>query len=112
MIAIYFVRNGNKIKVNVPIGMTLMEAAKKYSSVDIKEITADCGGACACGTCHVIIDQRWIDKVGTPNPQYAEEELLEFDKRYKKGLSRLACQIFLTKEHDGLIAHLLDEDIR
>jgi 2Fe-2S ferredoxin len=112
MIKVYFVRNGSKIGVNVPIGMTLMEAAKKYSEIDIREITADCGGACACGTCHVIIDERWIDKISPVNKDYAELDILEFDKQYKKGLSRLACQIQLTKEHDGLIAHLLDEDIR
>ncbi|NDD16865.1 MAG: 2Fe-2S ferredoxin [Chitinophagia bacterium] len=112
MITVYFVRNGMKIRVDVPIGMTLMEAAKKYSVIDIREITADCGGACACGTCHVIIDERCIDKIAPMNENYAELDLLEFDKQYKKGLSRLACQIYLTKEHDGLIAHLLDEDIR
>jgi 2Fe-2S ferredoxin len=112
MITVYFVRNGSKIRVEVPIGMTLMEAAKKYSEIDIQEITADCGGACACGTCHVIIDERWIDKIAPMNENYAEQDLLEFDKKYKKGLSRLACQIYLTKEHDGLIAHLLNEDIR
>ena len=112
MITVYFVRNGLKIRVDVPIGMTLMEAAKKYSVIDIREITADCGGSCACGTCHVIIDDRWIGKIAPMNENYAEIELLEFDKQYKKGLSRLACQIQLTKEHDGLIAHLLDEDIR
>jgi 2Fe-2S ferredoxin len=112
MITVYFVRNGLKIRVDVPIGMTLMEAAKKYSTIDIREITADCGGACACGTCHVIIDERWINKLLPMNENYAELDILEFDKQYKKGLSRLACQIQLTKEHDGLIAHLLDEDIR
>ena len=112
MITVYFVRNGLKIRVDVPIGMTLMEAAKKYSVIDIREITADCGGACACGTCHVIIDELWIDKISPVNKDYAELDILEFDKQYKKGLSRLACQIQLTKEHDGLIAHLLDEDIR
>jgi 2Fe-2S ferredoxin len=112
MITVYFVRNGLKIRVDVPIGMTLMEAAKKYSVIEIREITADCGGSCACGTCHVIIDERWIDKLLPMNENYAELDILEFNKQYKKGLSRLACQIQLTKEHDGLIAHLLDEDIR
>lgn len=112
MITIYFVRNGLKIRVDVPIGMTLMEAAKKFSIIDIREIPADCYGCCACGTCHVIIDERWIDKILPMNENYAELQLLEYDKQYKKGLSRLACQIQLTKEHDGLIAHLLDEDIR
>jgi 2Fe-2S ferredoxin len=112
MITVYFVRNGLKIRVDVDEGSTLMEAAKYVSKIKIYEIPADCGGACACGTCHVIIDDRWIDKIEPANNNMAEIELLEFDNQYKKGLSRLACQIKLTKEHDGLIVHLLDEDTR
>ena len=81
MITVYFVRNGLKIRVDVPIGMTLMEAAKKYSVIDIREITADCGGSCACGTCHVIIDDRWINKIAPMNENYAELDILEFDKQ-------------------------------
>lgn len=112
MITVYFVRNGLKIKVDVPIGTTLMEAAKYHSKVKIREIPGDCGGVCACGTCHVFIDERWTDKIKPANENNAEIELLEFEKQYKKGLSRLSCQIELTKQHDGLIVHLLDEDIR
>jgi 2Fe-2S ferredoxin len=112
MITIYFVRKGVKIPINVDVGATLMEAAKHYSKINIKEITADCSGCCACGTCHVIIDERWIDKIKPADENKAEIELLEFEKQYKKGLSRLSCQVVLTEEHDGLIVHLLDEDIR
>jgi len=112
MITVYFVRNGLKIRVDVPIGTTLMEAARFYSPIKIYEIPADCGGCCACGTCHVIIDEKWIDKIKEANNNMAEIDLLEFEKQYKKGLSRLSCQVELTKEHDGLIAYLLDEDIR
>ena len=53
MITIYFVRNGSKIRVEVPIGQTIMEAAKNFSSVSIPEIPADCMGCCACATCHI-----------------------------------------------------------
>jgi ferredoxin, 2Fe-2S len=112
MITIYFVRKGVKIPINVDVGSTLMEAAKYYSKININEVRADCGGCCACGTCHVIIDERWIDKIKPADENKAEIELLEFEKQYKKGLSRLSCQVELTKEHDGLIVHLLDEDIR
>jgi ferredoxin, 2Fe-2S len=112
MIAVYFVRKGLKIRVDVNEGSTLMEAAKYYSKININEVRADCGGCCACGTCHVIIDERWIDKIKPADENKAEIELLEFEKQYKKGLSRLSCQVELTKEHDGLIVHLLDEDIR
>lgn len=111
-ITVYFIRNGVKIAVDVPIGLTLMEAAKKFSKIDIYEIPADCHGCCACGTCHVIVDERWIDKLEPPRDSMAEIDLLEFDKQYKKGLSRLSCQIQLTKEHNGLLVNLLDEDLR
>ena len=112
MIAVYFVRNGLKIRVDAPIGSTLMEAAKYHSKIHIREITADCCGSCACGTCHVIIDEKWIDKIKPSDENKAEIELLEFEKQYKEGLSRLSCQVVLTKEHDGLIVHLLDEDLK
>jgi ferredoxin, 2Fe-2S len=112
MITIYFVRNGTKLPVEVDVGATLMEAAKHYSKIKISEIPGDCSGCCACGTCHVIIDENWIDKIKPADENKAEIELLEFEKQYKKGLSRLSCQVELTKEHDGLIVHLLNEDIR
>jgi 2Fe-2S ferredoxin len=112
MITIYFVRNGLKIAVDVDEGATLMEAARYFSKIKIYEIYASCGGNCACGTCHVIIDDRWIDKIDPPRKDWGEIELLEYDKQYKKGLSRLACQVRLNKQHDGMIVHLLDEDIR
>ena len=111
MITIYFVRNGSKIGVDVDEGSTLMEAAKFHSKTHIKEIKADCMGCCACGTCHVIIDEKWINKIKSADENKAEIELLEFEKQYQNGLSRLSCQIELTKEHDGLIVHLLNEDI-
>ena len=84
MIAVYFVRNGLKIRVDVNEGSTLMEAAKYYSKINIPEIKADCGECCACGTCHVIIDERWIDKIKPADENKAEIELLEFEKQYKK----------------------------
>ena len=57
---VYFVRNGSKIRVEVPDNehSTLMEAAKWHSPVPIPEIP-DCGGSCACCTCHVHIDEKW-----------------------------------------------------
>ena len=112
MITIYFVRNGSKIRVDVPIGRTIMEAAKNFSQVSIPEIPADCYGCCACATCHIYVDEKWIDKLPKINDNMAELELLEYEKGYKEGVSRLGCQIFLTKELDGLILHLRDDDIK
>jgi 2Fe-2S ferredoxin len=98
------------IRVDVPIGRTVMEAAKNFSQVSIPEIPADCYGCCACATCHIYVDEKWIDKLPKINDNMAELELLEYEKGYKEGVSRLGCQIFLTKELDGLIIHLKDNN--
>jgi 2Fe-2S ferredoxin len=112
MITIYFVRNGSKIRVEVPIGRTVMEAAKYFSPVSIPEIPGDCGGSCACATCHIYVDEKWIDKLSKINDNMAELELLEYEKGYKKDISRLGCQIYLSKELDGLTLHLKNDDTK
>jgi 2Fe-2S ferredoxin len=109
MITVNFVRNGETIPVKVEEGTTLMEAAKHFAPVNIDEIAGDCGGSCACATCHVYIDNTWVKKIEGADPARGEIELLEYDQNYKKDTSRLACQIILGKEHNGLIAHLITE---
>lgn len=104
MIEIYFVRDGSKIRVEVPPGFSIMEAATKFSSVPIPEIPADCGGNCACATCHVYVDNLPIVE------NSLEQELLEYEKGYDPKRSRLGCQIMLGKEHDKLIVELRDKD--
>tara|TARA_S200002703_G_C3578834_1_gene177812 strand:- start:88 stop:426 length:339 start_codon:yes stop_codon:yes gene_type:complete len=111
MITVYFVRNGSKIPVEVDVGASLMEAAKFFSKIDIPEIPADCGGACACATCHVYIDDRWLAKHGKVCDNTPEIDLLEYESGFKEGVSRLACQIKLTKEDDGLIVFLRNDEI-
>ncbi len=113
MIDVYFVRNGSKIRVQAREGLTAMEAAKFESHVPIPEIPADCGGNCLCCTCHVYVDQKWVDKLPKIEDNICmEEEQLEYEKGYKPGgVSRLSCQIKLTKELDGLTLHLIDENI-
>ena len=101
-------RGEEKIPVQVDEGRTLMEAARDYSETSINEIPADCSGCCACATCHVSIDQNWIDKVGEAKLDSMETSLLEYERGYDRMSSRLACQIQLEKKHDGLVAHLLD----
>lgn len=111
MVTVYFVRNGSKIRVEVPEGNTLMEAAKFYSDVPIEEIPATCGGCCACATCHVHIDDTWLDKVGNIDYNTPEFNLLEYQNKFIEGKSRLACQIELKPEHDGLIVHLRNDEL-
>jgi len=85
-------------------GLTLMEAAVQG---DIDEIEAECGGACACATCHVYITPEWLTITGAANEM--ESELLE-GSEVKRSNSRLACQIELKAEMDGLVVELPPEE--
>jgi 2Fe-2S ferredoxin len=92
----YVEHNGTEHTVDVPSGSTLMEGAVGNA---VPGIDGDCGGAGACGTCHVIIDPEWFDVVGPPEPH--ERSLLEFAAGAGER-SRLACQIESTPELHGL----------
>ena len=74
-----------------------MEAA---TGNDIPGIDADCGGACACATCHVYVDENWLEATGKPGD--LEAEMLEVAEEVKEN-SRLACQMSITEEMDGLV---------
>jgi 2Fe-2S ferredoxin len=98
MVKITYVQpDGNKQTVEGEVGNTVMEAAKKHG---IDGIEAECGGACACATCHVYVDAAWREKVGPPNEM--EEDMLDFAFDVREE-SRLSCQIKVTAELDGLI---------
>jgi 2Fe-2S ferredoxin len=106
MITINFKRGQETIPVQVDEGRTIMEAARDYGN--LPEVPGDCGGCCACATCHIKVDETWIDKIGKVNESSFEGSLIEYEKGYDPNVSRLGCQIQLNKEHDGLIVHLLD----
>jgi 2Fe-2S ferredoxin len=106
MITINFKRGQETIPVQVDEGVTIMEAARDYGN--IPEVPGDCGGCCACATCHIKIDETWINKIGKIDESTSEGALIEYEKGYDPNVSRLGCQIQLNKEHDGLIVHLLD----
>jgi ferredoxin, 2Fe-2S len=88
---------GNTRIVEAEVGATVMEAALKNG---VPEIEAECGGACACATCHVYVDEGWLEKTGGPSPM--EEDMLDFGYDVKPN-SRLSCQIKITDELDGLV---------
>ena len=97
MIKINFIdSHGEKRTVDAEDGSTVMEAAIRNS---IPEITAECGGACACATCHVYVAEDYLDRTGAPSPQ--EEDMLDFAYAVQSN-SRLSCQIKVTPELDGL----------
>ena len=98
--------DGETETVECPEFNTVMEASRYFSKHGyIEDIDADCGGSCSCATCHVIVDDKWIDKVGKPKGDSAEQELLDYEPKMKPN-SRLSCQIVLDEELDGLIVHI------
>lgn len=93
----YIEHNGTAHTVEVAAGMSVMDGAVKHA---IPGIDADCGGACACATCHVYVDGEWLGKVGKPSGM--EESMLDFASDVTPN-SRLSCQIKVHSELDGLI---------
>jgi len=81
------------------VGATVMETAIKHG---VPGIEAECGGACACSTCHVYVDEAWREKVGGPSPM--EEDMLDFAFDVRPN-SRLSCQIKVSEDLDGLTLH-------
>jgi 2Fe-2S ferredoxin len=80
-------------------GSTVMETAVKNA---VPGIEAECGGACACATCHVYVEESWLEKVGKPAAM--EEDMLDFAFDVRP-TSRLSCQIKVKPELDGLVVH-------
>jgi len=93
---VYVEHNGTRHEIDVKPGLSVMEGAVKNS---VPGIDADCGGACACATCHVYIDEAWIEKTGKPDE--LEASMLEFAENVESN-SRLSCQIKVTDALDGL----------
>jgi 2Fe-2S ferredoxin len=93
----YIETDGPARTVEGEIGSTVMETAIRNN---IPGIEAECGGACACATCHVYVDEGWTEKTGGPSPM--EEDMLDFAFDVKP-TSRLSCQIKVTEELDGLV---------
>lgn len=96
----YVEHNGKEHVIDVAAGMTVMEGAVKHN---VPGIDADCGGACACATCHVYVDEAWAAKTGESTGM--EQSMLDFANDVQ-ATSRLSCQIKVTAELDGLVVRL------
>jgi 2Fe-2S ferredoxin len=96
----YIEHDGAEHVLDVKVGLSVMEGAVKSN---IPGIDADCGGACACATCHVYVDPAWADKTGTPTAM--EESMLDFAENVEPN-SRLSSQIKVTDDLDGLIVRM------
>ncbi|WP_050528542.1 2Fe-2S iron-sulfur cluster-binding protein [Pseudorhodobacter aquimaris] len=97
---------GKEHVVEVKTGLTVMEGARDNG---IPGIEADCGGACACSTCHVYVDPAWVDKL--PPRDGMEEDMLDFAFEADPALSRLTCQIKVTDALDGLRVQMPEKQI-
>jgi 2Fe-2S ferredoxin len=96
----YIESNGKEHVIEARNGQSVMEGAVKNN---IPGIDADCGGACACATCHVYVDDAWTDKTGKASVM--EESMLDFANDLQPN-SRLSCQITVSDALDGLIVRL------
>jgi ferredoxin, 2Fe-2S len=96
----YIEFGGTQHDVDVPVGKTVMRGAVDNG---IPGIDADCGGQCACATCHIYVDQPWFAQTG--NRTATDEEMLSFAATTQAN-SRLACQITVTPALDGLVVRM------
>lgn len=99
-IIIFTAHDGTEHEAELVAGQSLMQIATDNA---IPGIDGDCGGVCACGTCHVIIASQWLEAVGTRNDD--EEQMLQMTPE-RQQTSRLACQIKVTSEMDGMTVQL------
>jgi 2Fe-2S ferredoxin len=100
----YIEYNGTSHQVEVPIGLSVMRGAVNNG---VPGIDADCGGECACATCHVYVDPQWLGETGLPEPDSQEASMLGFAAAAEPN-SRLSCQIKMREELDGLVVRLPD----
>ncbi len=101
----YIEFNGTPHEVMVAPGVSVMQGAVNCG---VRGIIGECGGSCSCATCHVYVDPIWVDKVG--DKSVTEEALLE-EVCDAQPNSRLACQITISRELDGLVVHLPEKQV-
>ena len=98
----YIEYGGREHRVDVPLGRSVMRGAVDNN---IPGIDADCGGECACATCHVYVDVAWLDRTGLPEPGSQEETMLSFAAAAQPN-SRLTCQIRMREELAGIVLRM------
>ena len=101
MAKIKYIEHSGKLNViEIKNGLTVMEGAVQNN---IPGIDADCGGSCACATCHVYVDKKWFNKL--TKKEDAEEDMLDMAYEPKR-FSRLSCQITVEDKLDGLVVKM------
>jgi len=100
----YIEYSGTEHQVEVPAGLSVMRGAINNA---VPGIDADCGGECACATCHVYVDEAWREKTGTASTM--EESMLDFAQNVEPN-SRLSCQLEFTPELAGLRVRIAPDE--
>ena len=101
----YIDQKGNSKTIEVENGLTVMEGAIQN---DIPGIDADCGGSMACATCHVYVEEKWLDNL--PKAEEGEVDMIDMAFEPKKN-SRLSCQLIVSNELDGLIVNIPSKQV-
>ncbi len=101
----YVLASGERLEVDVPVGHSLMEGAIDNN---VDGVVAECGGACACATCHAYIGPEWLSKL--PPVDDMEDAMLDAANERKES-SRLTCQIEVTDELDGIVVEVADNNL-
>ena len=97
----FITHDGQSHSVEIAPGWSLMEGAVKNR---VPGIDADCGGACACATCHVYVDPMWLPALPPKNDM--EEAMLDFSSASAAPNSRLSCQVRITSDLDGMVVRI------
>ena len=93
----YRAHSGATREIDVPEGLSVMEGAVKNN---VEGIDADCGGACACATCHVYVEEAWVDRLEPKSDM--EQSMLDFAENVRPN-SRLSCQLKVSPALEGLL---------
>lgn len=101
----YITFSGEQFHVDAKVASSVMETAVQNG---IPGIVAECGGSCACATCHVYVEEEWLPVIG--EPEFMETAMLDtaFDVRSN---SRLSCQIRVTEDMDGFVVHTPERQV-
>lgn len=102
----YIEHNGTEHVIDVANGLTVMEGARDNG---VPGIEADCGGACACSTCHVYVAEDWVEKL--PAKEAMEADMLDFAWEPDPVRSRLTCQLKVSDALDGLVVQMPEKQI-
>ncbi len=99
----YIEPNGTAKTFDLPMGATLMEGAVQNG---VQGIVVECGGSCMCATCHIYVEEEFLEML--PEMEEEENEMLDGTTAERKPNSRLGCQVRATKKLDGLIVRIPD----